>query len=96
MKKTPNIHLVLVTALLTSCNPLLFRGQPPPDPVSDSSAVDTTYYNYPGVYFNFYFPGPPYAFEYAPASVYRRHAYWHNHVFVVRGGFGRAAASTAS
>ena len=96
MKKTSKIHLVLVTTILTSCNQFLNPGPPPPDAVPDSSGVDTTYYDYPGNYFSFYFNASPYAFWYAPASIYRKGVYWHNHVFIVRGGFGKAAASTAS
>ncbi|HEV2478230.1 MAG TPA: hypothetical protein VGS79_01145 [Puia sp.] len=112
MKKTSKIHLVLVTAILASCNRVIIPDQPEagytPDPSltaapldnDDSSAcvcgVDTTYYNYPLDYFNFYFNGPPYAFRYAPASIYRKGAHWPSHAFVVRGGFGKAAASTAS
>ena len=111
MKKTAKIHLVLVTALLASCR-VIIPDEPEtgytPDPSltaaplysEDSSVctcgVDTTYHNYPGNYFNFNFYGPPYAFRYRHASLYRQGTYWKENAFVVRGGFGKAAASTAS
>jgi hypothetical protein len=97
MKKTPKIHLVLVTAVLASCNRFLVPDQPvagyslEPGP----PASDTTYCYFPN-YLNFYFTGQPYAYRYRPASLYRNGAYWHDHVFIVRGGFGKASASTAS
>lgn len=112
MKKTSKIHLVLVTAILASCNRVIIPDQPEagytPDPSltaaplnNDDSlecacGVDTTYFNYPLNYFNFYFSSQPYAYRYRPASLYRQGVYWHNHFFVVRGGFGKASASAAS
>lgn len=96
MKKTAKIHLVLVTALVAACNRVITPTHQDFTPLDSLNAIDTTYYQYPLDYFNFYFSSWPYAYRYRPASLYRRGAYWHNHVFVVRGGFGRAAASTAS
>lgn len=97
MKKTPKIHLVLVTAVLASCNRLIIPGQPAAGYSAEPNppASDTTYCYLPN-YFNFYFTGQPYGYRYRPASLYRNGAYWHDHVFVVRGGFGKASASTAS
>ncbi|HEX3935691.1 MAG TPA: hypothetical protein VHW43_13485 [Puia sp.] len=112
MKKTSKIRLVLVTAVLASCNRVIIPDQPDagytPDPsltaapyygddqYAGDCRVDTTYYNYPYNYFNFYFTGQPYGYRYRPGYLYRKGAYWHNHVFVIRGGFDRAAASSAS
>jgi hypothetical protein len=112
MKKSSKIHLVLVTAVLASCNRFVIPDQPQagytPDPSltaaplpgDDSSGcvcgIDSAYSNYPLDYYNFYFSGQPYAYPHRPASLYWRGAWWHNRVFVVRGGFGKAAASTAS
>jgi len=112
MKKTSTIHLVLVTAVLASCNRVIIPDQPSagytPDPgltaapVDDygrydcDCRVDTTYYNTPYNYFDFYYTGQPYGNIYRPGYIYRKAAYWHNHVFIVRGGFGKAAATAAS
>lgn len=112
MKKTSKIHLVLVTAVLASCNRVIIPDQPTagytPDPSLTAAPyygddryncdcrVDTTYYNYPYNYFNFYFTGQPYGYRYRPGYLYRKGAYWQNHAFIVRGGFGKAAASAAS
>ena len=112
MKKTSKIRLVLVTAVLASCNRVIIPDQPTagytPDPsltvapfygddrYDCDCRVDTTYHNYPDNYFNFYFTGQPYGYRYRPGYLYRKGAYWHNHAFIVRGGFGKAAASSAS
>ena len=112
MKKTSSIHLVLVTAVLTSCGRVIIPDQPSegytPDPsltaasVYDDSRydcdcrVDTSYHNAPYNYFNFYYSGRPYGYAYRPGYGYRRSAYWHNHMFVVRGGFSKSAASVSS
>jgi hypothetical protein len=102
MKKTAKIHLVLVTAMLASCNRVIIPDQPEagytPDPsltaaplYGDDSTACAYNYNY-----NFYFSTQPYAYRYRSASLYRQGANRHNHFFVVRGGLGKAAASTAS
>jgi hypothetical protein len=112
MKKTSKIHLVLVTTVLTACNRMIIPDQPEagytPDPSMTVNhiygtgkydcdcRVDTTYYNYPENYFSFYYTGQPYGYRYRSGYLYRRGAYWHNHAFIVRGGFGKTAASSAS
>ena len=143
MKKTTKIHLVLVTAVLTSCNRMMIPDQPDPgytpDPgmglIPDSSLtagpvyrgnsyrengsvgnsydengyaqnsygensydgncrIDTVYCNNLDFYFNYYYPG--YSYGYRFDYLYRRAMYWRNRLITIRGGFGKAAASSAS
>lgn len=112
MKRTKNIRLVLVTAALASCNRVIIPDRPEagyaPDPSLTATPLyddyrydcdcrfDTTYYNYPGNYFSFYYTGQPYGYVYDPGVIYRKKAFWHNHTFIVRGGFGKSAVSAAS
>ena len=112
MKKSKNIRLVLVTAVLASCNRVIIPDRPQAGNIPDSSLTaaqihasnpydcdcrfDTTYYNGPNSYFNFYLTGHPYGYAYYPGLIYRRQAFWHNHTFVVRGGFGKSAVAAAS
>lgn len=112
MKKTSTIRLVLVTAVLASCNRVIIPDQPTEGytydpsltmtPAYDDSRydcdcrVDTSYHNAPYNYFDFYYTGSPYGYIYRPGYVYRKAAYWHNHVFVVRGGFSKSATAVSS
>lgn len=112
MKKTKNIRLVLVTAILASCNRAIIPDRPEAGNVPDSSLTaaplyddyrydcdcrfDTAYYTSPYNYFSFYYTGQPYGYAYYPGVVYRRKAFWHNHTFIVRGGFGKSAVAAAS
>ena len=120
MKKTSKIHLVLVTAVLTSCNRMIVPDQPDPGytsnpgmglipdssltagPVYDGDGydgncrIDTVYSNNLEIYFNYFYPGRPNYFGYRADYLYRQAMYWRNHLFIARGGFGKAAASVAS
>lgn len=125
MKKTSKIHLVLVTAVLTSCNRMIVPDQPDPgytsnpgmglipdssltaSPVYDGDGydgdrydgncrIDTVYSNNLEIYFNYFYPGRPNYFGYRADYLYRQAMYWRNHLFIARGGFGKAAASVAS
>jgi hypothetical protein len=117
MKRSKKIQLLLVTAILASCNRVIIPGETmaayAPDPnrtaaPADSSLIatpafndswynctcqlDDAYYNY----FSFYYTGHPWLPLYRPGHFYRRQAFWKNHQFTIKGGFGRGAASTGS
>ena len=81
---TKKIHLVLVTSLLTACSRMIIPSQqsPPGNTVDSTSAPEDSTNNY-----YYYYP---------PSRIHRRQAFWRNYRLVVKGGFGRAAASTAS
>jgi hypothetical protein len=145
MKKTMKIHLVLVTAVLTSCNRMITPDQSDPgftsdpgkgllpdssltagpvydknrygengygkngydgsgynengydqDRYGDSCRIDTVYSNNLAIYFNYFYPGRPYYYGYRFDYLHHRAVYWSNRLFIVRGGFGRRSASSAS
>ena len=96
--RTKQIHLVLVTSLLTSCSRMIIPNQHPPNNAVDSTQIAedsvnncSCYYNYP--YDDYYYL--PWNFQiYWPGRIYRRQAFWRNYRFVVKGGFGRAAGGS--
>lgn len=49
------------------------------------------YFNNPYVNFNLYYTGQPFDVPYRAGHLYRINTTFHNHVIVVRGGFGKAA-----
>jgi len=111
MKKSKKIHLVLITAALASCNRVIIPSQPDAGYIADSTLThtpagdDSTYdccrelnmplYNYPFNLSGIYYSGGPVGGLYYPVRTYRKGAFWRSHRFIVRGGFGKAAASVA-
>ena len=111
MKKSTKIQLVLITAALASCNRVIIPSMSGtgylPDPsltatpayeeaVPDCSCTqndkrDTLYYPR-----NVYYPLPSEYEPYYPGYYYRKGAFWRNHQFVIRGGFGKSSGSAAS
>lgn len=136
MKRSKKIQLLLVTAVLASCNRVIIPGETAaayaPDPnraavpanapdstftITSANTIDPSliatpaynadwynctcqldyaYFNYPYNYYGFYYTGHPWLPLYRPGHTYRRQAFWQNHQFIIKGGFGRGAASTAS
>lgn len=125
MKRSKKIQLLLVTAVLASCNRVIIPGETTAAYAADSDPnlapayafdpsltatpaynddwynctcqLDYAYNNYPyNYYFNFYNTGHPWLSLYRPGHTYRRQAFWQNHQFTIKGGFGRGAASTGS
>jgi hypothetical protein len=118
MIRAKKIQLVIVTALLASCNRTIIpegfaAGSDTPDssltrtPVADETRYDCNcvfnpYYQPLSPYqpysldFSFYYSGQPYGYAYTPGRNYRKALVWHNNKFILRGGFGKTTASTAS
>ncbi len=109
--KSKSIHLVLVTALLASCNRVIIPDQSAAGNIQDSSLTVAPAYDDDidncACGYNFYYPfdyysyysfnySQPWLSVYRPGRLYRKQAFWQNHQFVVKGGFGRAAGSSAS
>ncbi len=132
MKRSKKIQLLLVTAVLASCNRVIIPGEtaaayapgqgmtvasdsaltntfdpsligPPAyndDWYNCTCQLDDAYSNYPydyyGNYYGFYYTGSSRLPLYRAGHTYRRQAFWQNHQFTIKGGFGRGAASTGS
>lgn len=125
MKRSKKIQLLLVTAVLASCNRVIIPGETTAAYAPDSNPnlapawafdpsltatpaynvdwynctcqLDYAYSNYPFNFdFSFYNTGTPRLPLYRPGHTYRRQAFWQNHQFTIKGGFGRGAASTGS
>jgi hypothetical protein len=111
MIRTKQIRLVLVTALLASCNRIII-----PDNAADGNIADSTltgkpvydesrydcncefnpYYQPYSFDLGFYYTGLPYGYSYTPGHSYRKLAGWQNKKLILRGGFSKTAGSTAS
>jgi hypothetical protein len=111
MIRAKQIRLVIVTALLASCNRVIIpetaADANTPDstltrtPVADESPYDCNcvfnpYYQPYSLDFSFYYTGQPYGYAYIPGRTYRKAVHWQNNKLIVRGGFGKSTASTAS
>jgi hypothetical protein len=111
MIRAKQIRLVLVTALLASCNRVII-----PDAAADGNIADSTLTGKP-VYdesrydcncvfnpsyqsysfdFGFYYTGQPYGYTYIPGRNYRKFVAWQNNKHILRGGFSKSATSTGS
>jgi len=98
MKKSTKIQLVIITAALASCNRIIIPSMsetgylPDPGlmaiPAYEDTASDCpcTQNNKRDTLYEPYYPG----------YYYRKGAFWRNHQFVVRGGFGKSSGSAAS
>jgi hypothetical protein len=114
MIRAKNIQLVIVTALLASCNRTIIPEEsvaantpdssltrtPAPDQrIYDCDCVVNPYYQSYQPYsldFSFYYSGQPYGYTYTPGHNYSKALVRHNNTFILRGGFGKSTASTAS
>ncbi len=87
------IHLVLITAALASCNRVII-----PADLTAGYTTDLTLARTPAdtsclCYCSAFKFNPTLSF---PGESYRRGAFWRNHQFILRGGFGKSNFSTAS
>jgi hypothetical protein len=115
MIRAKNIQLVIVTALLASCNRTIIpeefaaagdtadssltRAPAPDQRIYDCDCVVNPYYQSYQPYsldFSFYYSGQPYGSTYSPGHNYSKALVRHNNTFILRGGFGKSTASTAS
>ena len=111
MIRAKQIRLVLVTALLASCNRVIIPDNATdgniPDstltgkPVYDESRYDCNcvfnpYYQPYSFDLGFYYTGQPYGNTYTPGRNYRKLATWQNNTHILRGGFSKSATSTGS
>ena len=111
MIRAKQIRLVLVTALLASCNRVIIpdrsaEGDIPDStltgkPIYDESRYDCNcvfnpYYQPYSFDFGFYYTGQPYGYTYTPGRNYRKLAGWQNNKLILRGGFSKTAGSAAS
>jgi hypothetical protein len=111
MIRAKQIRLVLVTALLASCNRVIIPDNAADDRVPDSTLTlrpvyDETMYDCNCVFnpyyqpysfdLGFYYTGQPYGTTYTPGRNYRKFVAWQNNKHILRGGFSKSAASTGS
>lgn len=110
MIRAKKIQLVLVTALLASCNRVII-----PDRTADGNTTDSAltvkpvyddnrydcncvfnpYYQPYSFDFGFYYTGQPYGNMYIPGRNYRRIATWQNSKLIVRGGFSKTSTTSS-
>ena len=111
MIRAKQIRLVIVTALLASCNRVIIPETATdaniPDsaltraPVADESQYDCNcvfnpHYQPYSLDLGFYYTGQSYDYAYIPGRTYRKATHWQNNKLIVRGGFGKTTTSTAS
>jgi hypothetical protein len=110
MIRAKQIQLVIVTALLASCNRVII-----PDRTADGNTTDSTLTvkpdydestygcdcvfipNYQPYSFDFgsYYIGLPYGNIYTPGRNYRRLATWQNSKLIIRGGFSKTSTTSS-
>jgi hypothetical protein len=107
MIRAKKIQLVIVTALLASCNRVII-----PDRTTDANTTDSTLTvkppgdesaygcdcafnpNYQPYHFDFvnFYTGLPYGNIYIPGRTYRKYVGWQNSKLILRGGFSKSAS----
>ncbi|AEV99554.1 hypothetical protein A4D02_27325 [Niastella koreensis] len=108
MKRSKHIHLVLVTAVLASCNRVMIPADPSAPYVPDATLtmapayVDSSancscdVYNNYDQYYSPYLSYGYYYHSWYPGSYARRGTVVRSNHFIARGGFGKFGVSAAT